>query len=170
MNPTVSEIEIRNDLRPGDLGAIVRLHGECYGAEYGFDHTFEPYVAVPLAEFALRTDQRERIWIVTRSGQVEGSLAIVAASAREAQLRWLLLAPALRGRGLGRQLVGEALAFCRRSGYASVFLWTLAHLEKALDVYRHFGFQVDQRCPRRIWGQKLTEERHVLELNPANPP
>lgn len=164
MNPTVSEIEIRNDLRPGDLGAIVRLHGECYGVEYGFDHTFEPYVAVPLAEFALRSDQRERIWIVTRSGQVEGSLAIVAASAREAQLRWLLLAPPLRGRGLGRWLVGEALVFCRRSGYESVFLWTLAHLDKALAVYRSFGFQVCQCQTHRVWGQVLTEERHVLDL------
>lgn len=161
-----TDIDIRSELRPGDIGAVIQLHGVCYGAEYGFDHTFEPYVAVPLAEFVLRGDPRERIWIVTRDGQVGGSVAIVAASEHEAQLRWLLLAPALRGLGIGRRLVEEALAFCRRSGYASVFLWTLAHLDKALDIYRHFGFQVRQRSTHRIWGQELTEERHVLDLKP----
>ena len=164
MSRDALKIEIRNDLRPGDLGAIVQLHGECYGAEHGFDHTFEPYVAVPLSEFVLRADGRERIWIVTRDGRVGGSVAIVAASEREAQLRWLLLAPPLRGRGLGRRLVGEALVFCRRSGYESVFLWTLAHLDKALAVYRSFGFQVCQCRTHRVWGQALTEERHVLDL------
>ncbi|MBW1646672.1 MAG: GNAT family N-acetyltransferase [Deltaproteobacteria bacterium] len=166
MNQEGLEIEIRNDLRPGDLGAIVQLHGECYSAEYGFDHTFEPYVAVPLSEFVLRANRRERIWIVTRGGRVGGSVAIVTAAESEAQLRWLLLVPPLRGRGLGRRLVGEALAFCRCCGYESVFLWTLAHLEKALGVYRYFGFQVRQRHTHRIWGQELTEERHVLDLTP----
>jgi hypothetical protein len=62
--------------------------------------------------------------------------------------------------------VGQTLAFCRRSGYASVFLWTLAHLEKALGIYRHFGFQVCQRRTHRIWGLEITEERHVLDLKP----
>ncbi|MEE4607924.1 MAG: GNAT family N-acetyltransferase, partial [Desulfobacteraceae bacterium] len=98
MSQEAVAIEMRNDLRPGDLGAIVQLHGECYGAEYGFDHTFEPYVAAPLSEFVLRGEPRERIWIVTRAGRVGGSVAIVAASESEAQLRWLLLAPPLRGR------------------------------------------------------------------------
>jgi GNAT superfamily N-acetyltransferase len=158
------DIGIRNDLRPGDLGAIIRLHGVWYAAEYGLDHTFEPYVAVPLSEFVLRADPRERIWIATREGRVGGSVAIVAASDGEAQLRWLLLEPPLRGRGLGHRLVGEALAFCRRSGYESVFLWTLGHLEKALGIYRSYGFRVSQRQTHRLWGQELTEERHVLEL------
>jgi GNAT superfamily N-acetyltransferase len=166
MNLDAPKIDIRNDLRPGDLGAIVQLHGECYGAEHGFDHTFEAYVAVPLSEFVQRADARERIWVVTRDGRVGGSVAIVAASGSEAQLRWLLLAPPLRGRGLGRRLVGESLEFCRRRGYASVFLWTLAHLGKALNIYQYFGFQVRQRHTHRIWGKELTEERHVLDLNP----
>lgn len=41
-----------------------------YAAEFGWDHTFEAYVAGPLAEFAKSHNDRERIWIVERDGKV----------------------------------------------------------------------------------------------------
>jgi GNAT superfamily N-acetyltransferase len=160
-----SDVAIHTALRPGDLGRIVSLHGICYHAEYGLDHTFEPYVAKPLAEFVLRADARERIWIATHRRQVSGSVAVVAASADEAQLRWLLLAAHLRGQGLGRRLVGDALAFCRQAGYRTVFLWTLGHLKAALALYRSFGFECAECHAHRIWGQDLIEEKHILDLS-----
>ena len=156
---------IRHDLRPGDLGRIVALHGELYAAEHGFDHTFEPYVAAPLAAFALRTDPRERIWIVEYRGPgVAGSLAIVAAAPTDAQLRWLLLAPEVRGQGLGRRLVSEAVAFCRRHDYQRVYLWTLGHLDAARRIYRDAGFRPGEHISHRIWSRDLVEEKHVLTL------
>ena len=164
-NPAASgSMRIRNDLKPGDLGQIVKLHGMLYAAEYGLDHTFEPYVAAPMAAFVLRADPRERIWIVESGAEVAGSVAIVAAAPTEAQLRWLLLAPQTRRRGLGRRLVTEAVAFARSCGYQEVFLWTLGHLEAALQVYRHLGFQRTETKPHRLWGQDLVEEKYVLSL------
>ena len=163
-NVSSETIRIRHDLRPGDLGRIVMLHGELYAAEHGFDHTFEPYVAAPLAAFALRADPRERIWIVEYRGRVAGSVAIVAAAPTEAQLRWLLLAPEVRGQGMGRRLVNEAVAFCRRHDYQRVCLWTLGHLDAALQIYRGLGFCPEEQIARRIWGRDLVEEKHVLTL------
>ena len=45
-------ISIRHDLQPGDVGYITYLHGILYAPEQGWDHTFDSYVAIPLAEFA----------------------------------------------------------------------------------------------------------------------
>ena len=46
-------IQIRNNIEPGDIEDIISLHGSLYAREYGFDETFEQYVAEPLHEFAM---------------------------------------------------------------------------------------------------------------------
>lgn len=58
------DVTIRSKLRPGDIGSVTYLHGTLYAAEYGWDYTFEAYVAGPLAEFGKSHSDRERIWIV----------------------------------------------------------------------------------------------------------
>src|SRR5437868_14584394 len=98
-------VSVRTDLRPGDIGAIVHLHGVLYAREYGFDATFEAYVAGPLAEFVRSGSPRERLWIAERDGRIVGCVAIVAASPETAQLRWFLVDPSARGMGLGRKLL-----------------------------------------------------------------
>jgi len=77
-------ISIRNDLRPGDVGYITYLHGILYAPEQGWDHTFDAYVAMPLAEFAKSHSSRERIWIAEKEGKIVGSVAIVKFSEKEA--------------------------------------------------------------------------------------
>ena len=96
--------------------------------ERGFDATFEAYVAAPLAEFVKRGSERERVWLAEQDGRLVGSIAIVAASAALAQLRWFLLDPSVRGQGLGRRLMEEAIGFARHAGYAGVTLWTVSTL------------------------------------------
>lgn len=107
---------IRTHLEPGDLGTIVALHGTLYAREYGFDTTFEAYVAGPLAEFVLRASERERLWVAERDGRMVGSIAIVAATPA-AQLRWFLVDPSARGSGLGKRLLNEAVAFSQECEY-----------------------------------------------------
>src|SRR5947209_6033385 len=94
-------VTLRWGLRPGDLGRVVSLHGVTYAREYGFDQTFEAYVAGPLADCVLATSPRERVWLAEREGLLVGCVAVVAAAPPAAQLRWFLVEPASRGAGLG---------------------------------------------------------------------
>jgi GNAT superfamily N-acetyltransferase len=151
-------------LRPGDLGWVVHRHGALYAREYGFDPTFEAYVAGPLADFALRGSPRDRIWIAEIQGRFAGCVAIVAAEPRAAQLRWFLVEPEARGAGLGRRLLLEALGFCRACGYASVTLWTVGALVAAAHLYRAAGFVKVEERPGRRWGVDVTEEKYELDL------
>ena len=163
-NKLPPDIKIRNDLKPGDIGYLTYLHGTLYGKEYGWDHTFEAYVAGPLAEFAKSRSERERIWIVEKDETVAGSIAIVEASERNAQLRWLLLHPDLRGRGIGRLLMEEAIGFCKDKDYSLIFLWTVSALVAAAKLYRSTGFQLAEEITRELWGAVVTEQRYDLSL------
>ncbi|WP_334114582.1 GNAT family N-acetyltransferase [Methanothrix soehngenii] len=155
---------MRHDLHPGDIGYIIYMHGIFHALEQGWDHTFEVYVAVPLAEFAQSKSSREKIWILEEGDRIAGSVAIVKRTEEEAQLRWLLLEPEIRGRGIGRWLVEEALDFSRISGYESIFLWTVETLYIAANLYRSVGFVQRERLTHEIWGSTVTEVKYELPL------
>jgi len=159
---------LRHDLKPGDLGYIVHLHGTIYAAEYGFDPTFEAYVAGPLAEFVRTRTDRDRLWIAQHGERIVGCIAVVGAPRNQAQLRWFLVDPSARGQGLGRRLLHEAVKFCKGRDYESVFLWTVSALTTAARLYRSFGFKRVEERPGTQWGVEVVEERHVLCLGHAD--
>ncbi len=109
-----SGVRIRTSPRRSDVEAVADLHARLYQAEDGFGPRFVEYATVGVAKLldSLEEDGRAgRLWLVDSGGQVEGSIAIVRAAPGAAQLRWFLLAPELRGQGLGRRLLTEALAY-----------------------------------------------------------
>jgi len=156
---------LRSTLQPGDLGALIRLHGTVYAAEYGWDATFEAMVAEGMARFVLAKEGTGRLWAAERDGVVAGCIAILAQPDGSAQLRWFLVDPACRGAGIGRMLLDEALAFCRAEGFPSVFLWTVRGLEAAAHLYRSAGFRVTREDTHVRWGATVTEQRYELVLD-----
>ncbi|MDB5036103.1 MAG: GCN5-related N-acetyltransferase [Chlorobi bacterium] len=155
---------IRHAIRPGDIGSIVHLHGILYAREYNFDATFEAYVAGPLAEFVISGTDRDRIWIAERNGRLAGCIAIVAASTDQAQLRWFLVDPSARGLGLGKRLLGDAVAFCRERNYRSIILWTVGALTTAGGLYRAAGFHKTEQHATHQWGVDVVEEKYEMSL------
>lgn len=118
-------MEIRTNIRPGDIGHIIYLHGTFYAEEHNLDHTFEGYVASGMGEFAKAFDERKDcLWVAEDGGGIVGSIAIAGHTDLTAQLRWFLVAPPARGYGLGSRLLRTALDFCRVREFESVFLWT----------------------------------------------
>ncbi len=167
MTPTTeasASFSFRHGIRPGDLGWLIYLHGVLYAREYGFDPRFEAYVAEPLARFVSTHTERERLWIAERDERIVGSIAIVAASDAEAQLRWYLVDPSARGLGLGKRLLREALDFCRVCGYESVYLWTVSALTAAARLYLAAGFhKVAETTCERGGGGPIVEQKYVID-------
>ena len=164
MIDTLSDgITVRHDFRPGDIGRVTWLHGDLYAREWGFDNSFEAYVAEGLVEFARQYDPaRDRLWLAeTAAGDPVGSVAILSRPNGQAQLRWLIVAPAARGTGLGRHLVASTLAFCRAASHHTLYLWTVSPLVAAARLYTSSGFQLKEELPTaRQWGVELREQRY----------
>ena len=156
---------IRTEMVPGDLGEIVRLHGVLYADEYSLDNTFEAYVAGPLSEFVLLKDRMgQRIWVVEVAGKVVGCIAIVRNAEGVAQLRWFILTPDTRGKGLGKRLMKEAVNYSREAGYRRIILWTFSELETAIALYKRWGFEKTEEKAHNLWGRDLVEEKYELVL------
>lgn len=156
-------MQIRHDLKPGDTGHLIHLHGTLYSREYGYDNTFEAYVARGLADFVLNHNpEKERIWIAEDEGKIIGSVTIVRVTEEEAQLRWYFVLPEYRGKGLGQKLIGETVDFCRSIGYKSIILWTTSELKAAAHLYKKEGFVKTEEKTHVIWGSERTEEKYML--------
>ena len=165
LNAFDRNVLLRTELRPGDIGTVVYLHGTVYAREYGFDHTFEAYVAGPLAKFALSLSARARLWLAERDGRIVGCIAVVAASPQVAQLRWFLVEPSSRGIGIGKQLLHEAVAFCKDCCYEVVILWTVSTLKAAAHLYRSIGFSKVEEKPGQRWGVDVIEEKYEMRVS-----
>lgn len=145
------DIEVRHDLRCGDLGRIVTLHGEVYEPLPGFGLKFEAYVARTIAEYILDNDARGRVWLAEQDDRLVGCTAIALRDGDAAQLRWVLVDTAARGVGLGRQLVQAALDFSRESGRSSVFLESTDGLPESQALYDDLGFETVSSNDEELW-------------------
>ncbi|MFX1464020.1 MAG: GNAT family N-acetyltransferase [Promethearchaeota archaeon] len=150
--------------RPGDIGYITYRHGVIYAKEYQLEETFEAYVAKYMAEFIDNYDStKEKLWVVESGMEIIGSIAIIKNDDKTAQLRWLLVEPHMRNKGIGTKLVDEALNFCKNRGYQKVILGTFSDLLIARKLYEKNGFRLVESKKHRIWGQDLTEEQWELK-------
>lgn len=127
--------------RAGEIGHIIARHGEVY-AELGYPAVFERYVVQAFADFvASFAPPRDRIFIAERAGRFAGSIASKGLPGATAQLRFLLVEPDARGRGLGRRLVRRVIDHARRSGDRRIVLDTASDLAAARALYAEHGFR-----------------------------
>lgn len=151
--------------RPGDVGWVVHRHGALYTREFGWDGTFETFVAEIASDF-LKTQnpERDRGWIAERDGAIVGSVFIVDGGESTAKLRLLYVEPETRGLGIGARLVDEALSFARSAGYDRVTLFTTANLVSARRIYEAAGFVLVSEEKERRFGKDLVFQTWTLEF------
>lgn len=157
-------VSIRTEVRPGDIARIVLMHSDYYWREHKFNEEFEAYVAAPLAELIMRKRDDERLWVVEQDGTVKGCIALSRIDGETGQLRWFYLEPELRGKGMGKHLIGCLLGFAKEKGYRRVVLWTVDTLWEAIRVYERCGFKRTGKEAHRLWGLDLVEERYEILL------
>ena len=76
----------------------------------------------------------------------------------------------MRGRGLGRRLLWEALAFCRECGYQAVVLRTGSALTAAIHLYQSAGFRKVEEKSDRHWGVDVVVQKYELIFERATTP
>ncbi|KAL6885684.1 acyl-CoA N-acyltransferase [Trichoderma evansii] len=164
---TVSAMPTIRTHRPGDLGYIIHRHAEIYCNDYGWDGQFELLVAKVAADFLEHYDpSAERCWVAERDGKFLGSVMLVREKKAEhtAKLRLLLVEPAARGLGLGKQLVNQCIQFAKEVGYHRIVLWTQSILESARKLYRNAGFRLMEEEKHLSFGAELVGEHWELDL------
>jgi GNAT superfamily N-acetyltransferase len=159
---------IRRELRDGDVEAIADLHRRVYGAEYGMNEQF-----VAGVERSLRT-ARERgwpeaggVWLVDLGSPVVGSAGLTIEDGGWGKVRWVVFEPALRGAGLGRQIIGDVVATARSLGLAELRLDTFSELTAAARIYRSHGFTVVSEEELTEWrdnGPPIVYQHYVASL------
>ncbi|HVW59259.1 MAG TPA: GNAT family N-acetyltransferase [Puia sp.] len=158
-----SDITIRTDLRPGDIGYIVHMHGRLYGEEYAFGIAFETYVAKGLCEFYGQYDPiKDRVWICEHQGRIVGFLLLMHRERDAAQLRYFILEPEYRGMGLGRRLMDLYMEYLLRTGYRSSYLWTTHEQQVAAALYKRYGFVLTEEKASEAFGKPLYELKFEL--------
>jgi GNAT superfamily N-acetyltransferase len=151
---------------PGAIGRIAELHATYYHRYWGFGLFFEAKVAMDLSQFLGRFDQtRDGFWTVCLNNRVEGSIAIdgIRAPTDGAHLRWFIVSSEMQGRGLGNQLMKEAISFCKERNYSRVYLWTFDGLHAARHLYEKFGFKLIEQNEGTQWGKKVIEQKFELQ-------
>jgi peptidyl-dipeptidase Dcp len=169
---SLDDISIRTELRPGDIGYVIYMHGDLYKKEYGYGIQFETYVAKGLCEFWEKYNpQRNRVWICEhkRSGPVDNhrmiGFMLLMDRGKAAQLRYFLVQPEYRGIGLGSKLMRLYMDFLQECGYQESYLWTTHELSTAASLYKRAGFKLTEEKESTAFGKQLREQRYDLRLS-----
>lgn len=161
--PIAEKVAIRYELKPGDVGYLIYLHGVIYAKECGYNHGFEQYVCKTFYDFFENYNpEKDGFWFAEVTGEMIGAIAIVGHSATKAQLRWFILHPQYRGIGLGSRLLREAMQYCQRKGYRNVFLETTEDQKTAIAMYMKAGFRKVAEHPSKAWGKEVLEQTYAL--------
>jgi RimJ/RimL family protein N-acetyltransferase len=162
----IADIAIRRSLREGDADAIVALHDRVYRAEYGRNDAFVAAVAAALdsAVAAGWPESGGGVWLVEHAGSVAGSLALTDEGGGVGWIRWVVIGPELRGRGLMRPMLSELVEEARAAGMVRLELSTFSALSTAARLYRGLGFRVDSERERDDWGPTITYQHYALSL------
>jgi GNAT superfamily N-acetyltransferase len=112
-----------------------------YAATLGVDLSFQNFDQ-ELEDFPIEYSAPGGAFILAEdAGRYVACIGVRQFAAEVGEIKRLYVAPAARGRGLGRLLVERIIAEARQLGYRSLLLDTLPFMKEAQALYLSMGFQ-----------------------------
>lgn len=84
--------------------------------------------------------------LISPDGELVGTVGFLPLTADMCELTKMFLSSAYRGKGLGKVLLNRVLGAARKAGFSVVELETDSALNEAVQLYRHYGFEQQDRC------------------------
>ena len=145
--------------QPADIDAIVAMMRGYYARD---GYTFIEDEARHAGLMLTREPALGRLWVACEGKTVVGYVAVALGFSfeyrgREAFVDELHIAESHRGRGLGREGLEIAEAWCREAGVNALHLEVERGNASALELYRRRGFQDFDRYLMTKWLNGLRE-------------
>ncbi len=138
---------------PGDKDRICQLLSLLFEQEAEFSPDYAAQARG--VDLILQNPDQGMFFVCECDGEVVGTVCMqflisTALGGKVALLEDFIVEPALRGRGVGHQLLQFSLEHVRQAGCLRVTLLTDGSNERAQHVYRQHGFQASRMLPMRL--------------------
>ncbi|KAF2971674.1 hypothetical protein GQX73_g1846 [Xylaria multiplex] len=166
-SPSNNHVEIKRGYQPGVIGRALEMHLNFYSRLVGFGAYFESQLATGLADFVSRVDNdQNEIWTAQCQGRIVGTIFIDGQDLGQnrAHLRAFIVDGDVRGGGVGRRLLAEAIEFIDTQRFEETRLWTFTGLDAARRLYESFGFVLKEQSTGSQWGKEVTEQLFIRKL------
>ncbi len=137
--PTATPAEIRiRSLAPGDDSTAFRtLNEEWITRHFTLEAKDREILGDPERSILSKGG---RVYLADLGDQTVGCVALIPLDGGVYEVSKMAVAPGLRGQGIGRQMLGHAIAEARTMGAASLFLGSSTKLPAAVRLYESVGF------------------------------
>lgn len=130
--------------------------------EYEPLYTKEGYAeTTPEGATILHRMREGPLWVADLENEIVGTAAAVNKETG-LYIRGVAVLPTARGHSLGRLLLEEIERFATQKGCRRLFLTTTPFLNRAIRLYKSFGFQFTSEGPRDLFGTPLLTMEKVL--------
>lgn len=138
MNADEQEVEIRLAV-PNDAAAIQAILAEAF-AEYESLYTKKGYAAtVPEIRIIKNRFDEGEIWVVALEKKIVGTVSVISDD-KSLYIRSMAILPEARGNKIGERLLECVENYAVRNSYQKLTLSTTPFLERAIALYKKFGF------------------------------
>ena len=174
LTPRVAPFEVNSGYTPNIIARTLEMVHSHMHHHFGFGPAFELRVAADLAEFMTRIDNAvNQTWHVRLDNRIVGSISIdgqdlgnadlgdIDPGKTRAHLRWFVVDDGVRGGGIGKALLSQALRFSDQQGFHETHLWTVKGLDAARKLYQQQGFYLAEEYYGDQWGTNILEQQFV---------